>query len=227
MLLAHLGGLPNWRSRLSFEATNYEELFGSDDSLQFVGDPDTDYRYSGEGYVLLQQVVEQVTGNSLGALAVEMVFAPLAMTRSSFLFDDDIQTNASKGHDRGMNPDKWMISMELASSTLHTTAPDLAAFGVHLASGLRSGEYYSAMAEPEVTVERPGGVALSWGLGMGVVSDDLGKYMYHGGNNVIFIADFIYGFEENLGYVLLTNSANGSAVVESVERRVFGRDIPR
>ena len=49
----------------------------------------------------------------------------------------------------------------------------------------------------------------------------------HGGNNVIFIADFIYGVEEDLGYVLLTNSANGKRMVEPIERRVYGRDLGR
>ena len=44
---------------------------------------------------------------------------------------------------------------------------------------------------------------------------------------MIFIADFIYGVEENLGYVLLTNSANGQQMVKAVERRVFGRDLHR
>ena len=59
------------------------------------------------------------------------------------------------------------------------------------------------------------------------MTDAHGTYVYHGGNNVIFIADFIYGFEENLGYVLLTNGANGAAIVESIEQRVFGKDVPR
>ena len=49
--------------------------------------------------------------------------------------------------------------------------------------------------------------------------------MYHGGNNVIFIADLIYGVEEDLGYVLLTNSANGSEMVGALEQRVFGRRL--
>ena len=69
--------------------------------------------------------------------------------------------------------------------------------------------------------------AIHRGLGMGVMFDGTSRYMYHRGNNVIFIADFIYGFEENLGYALLTNSANGTEMVEMVEQRIFGRDIPR
>lgn len=227
MLLAHLGGLPNWRSRINFEATNYEELFGPNDTLQFVAAPGTEYRYSGEGYVLLQQVVEHATGRALNSLAQEMVFDPLEMPRSSFLFDDAMQANAASGHHRDARADKWVISMALASSTLHTTAPDLAAFGIHLASDIRRGAYYAALSEPAASLATRDDWAVSWGLGLGIATRGDSTYMFHGGNNVIFIADFIYGFEENLGYALLTNSANGQAMVEAVEGHVFGRPIPR
>ena len=83
------------------------------------------------------------------------------------------------------------------------------------------------LAARAVTVETVGDVELGWGAGLGLVIDGARRYVDHGGNNVIFIADFIYGVEENLGYVLLTNSANGPGMVEAVERRVFGRDLPR
>ncbi len=78
-----------------------------------------------------------------------------------------------------------------------------------------------------MTVDSVDNVERSWGLGLGIVTDGPRRYVYHGGNNVIFIADFIYGVEENLGYVLLTNSSNGRQLVEAVERRVFGRDVRR
>lgn len=227
MLLAHLGGLPNWRARINFSATRYEELFDPEQQLQFIADPGTEYRYSGEGYVLLQQVVEQLAQRGLDALARETVFAPLGMTHSGFLYDDTMKANASKGHDRELRPDKWVISLPLASSTLHTTAVDLAKFGIHLASGIRRNEYYAALAQPAADVASHDGWEIRWGLGLGLASDGSRRYMYHGGNNVIFMADLIYGFEENLGYALLTNSANGAAMIEMVEQRIYGRDIPR
>ena len=59
---------------------------------------------------------------------------PLGMARSSFLFDAEIRANYSLGHDGKGHPDKWEIALPLASSTLHTTASDLARFGAHLAS---------------------------------------------------------------------------------------------
>ena len=227
ILLTHRGGLPNWRSRINFDAASYSELFASDDTLRFVADPDTEYRYSGEGYVLLQRIVEERTGKSLNELARDRVFEPLGMTRSSFLFDAEMRRNYSLGHDRDGSPDKWEIHLTLASSTLHTTASDLAKFGAHLASEIRASGPYSQLATPAVTVDTVDAVTRSWGLGLGIVTDGPRRYVYHGGNNVIFIADFIYGVEENLGYVLLTNSANGRRLVEAVERRVFGRDVRR
>ena len=227
VLLTHRGGLPNWRSRLNFDAQSYSELFAPDDRLEFVIDPDTEYRYSGEGYVLLQRVVEETTGKGLNELARERVFEPLGMTRSSFLFDEETRRNHSLGHDRESTPDKWEIHLPLASSTLHTTASDLARFGAHLATQIRDRGPYATLATPAVTVRRDGELEHSWGLGLGIVTDGPRRYIYHGGNNVIFIADFVYGVEENLGYVLLTNSSNGQDLIEAVERRVFGRDIRR
>jgi hypothetical protein len=77
----------------------------------------------------------------------------------------------------------------------------------------------------EVDETDDGAVVHGWGQGLGVVTDGGRRYIYHGGNNVIFIADFIYGVEENMGYVLLTNSSNGRQMVEALELRVFGRDL--
>ena len=231
ILLTHLGGLPNWRSRINFAAQSHSELFAPDDTLAFVLDPGTEYLYSGEGYVLLQRIVEELTGKSLVELARERVFEPLGMARSSFLFDAEMRTNYSLGHDGEGVPDKWEIALPLASSTLHTTAADLATFGAHLASEIQESGLYSELGTPAVTIDEAdeaaggGEVVQGWGPGLGVVTDGGRRYVYHGGNNVIFIADFIYGVKEDLGYVLLTNSSNGPRMVEAVERRVFGRNL--
>jgi CubicO group peptidase (beta-lactamase class C family) len=227
LLLTHRGGLPNWRSRLNLDAQSDAELFGPDDRLEFVLDPDTEYRYSGEGYVLLQRVVEEKTGKRLTELARQIVFDPLGMTSSSFRFNEDTRRNHASGHDGEGVADKWELGVALASSTLHTTAADLAKFGAHLASQIREQGPYAALATPAVTVATAGDLVQSWGPGLGIVTAETHRYVYHTGNNVIFIADFIYGIDENLGYVLLTNSANGPRMIKAVEQRLFGRDLRR
>ena len=94
-----------------------------------------------------------------------------------------------------------------------------------LGSEIRAGGPYSRLATAAVTVDTVGDMDRSWGPGLGIVMDGPRRYVYHGGSNVIFIADFICGVEENLGYVLLTNSANGQQMVKTVERRLCGRDL--
>jgi CubicO group peptidase (beta-lactamase class C family) len=225
MLLSHQGGLPNWRTRINLDASTYGELFGPQDTLRFVADPGEEYRYSGEGFVLLQRVIEVVTAETLGSLAESRVFQPLGMPRTRFSFDEVAEQDHAVGHARDGKPNKFGLRVTLASSTLHTTAADLARFGARLAEGVSQRGDLAALIEPRVTVEEHDEARLSWGLGLGVIDTRTGRYFFHGGNNVIFIADFIYGVEEDLGYVLLTNSANGTAMVTAVEERVFGRRL--
>ena len=51
MLMSHTSGFPNWRS------------FNDDRKLNIAFEPGSRYAYSGEGLVLLQLVVETITGN--------------------------------------------------------------------------------------------------------------------------------------------------------------------
>jgi CubicO group peptidase (beta-lactamase class C family) len=222
LLLAHLGGLPNWRARMRFEATRYEDMFASDQHLTFRQDPGAGYLYSGEGFVLLQRFVEARTGRTLQDLATERVFGPLGMDRSSFLYDDAMRTDAASGHNRDGEPDKWLLGLALSSSTLHTTATDLAAFGAFLARETGDGGSLEAMAESAVSVGQTGDVSVDWGLGIGIASTPRGRFLYHGGNNVIFIAELLWSEVDQLGYAILTNSANGRQLLEPIQERLFG-----
>jgi len=227
MLLSHQSGLPNWRTRINLNATTFDELFGPEDTLRFVTDPGGEYRYSGEGFVLLQRAVESMTSRSLESLARAMVFDPLGMARTGFSFDGRAEADYAFGHTRDGSPDKWGLRAPLSSSTLHTTGGDLGRFGARLATGISEGGDLESLVEPHIVVSTSERQTLSWGLGLGVVDTPTGRYVYHGGNNVIFIADLIYGVEEDLGYVLLTNSANGPGMVTALEERVYGRRLGR
>lgn len=55
---------------------------GIDKNIYF--DPGTQFSYSGVGYIYLQQVIETVTGEKFETVAQSYVFAPLAMTSSTF-----------------------------------------------------------------------------------------------------------------------------------------------
>ena len=114
IVLSHRTGFPNWRN---------------DDGLPIYFTPGTRFSYSGEGYIYLQKVVEQITGKPLNDYMTEAVFKPLGMTSSSYIWRPTFDALTASGHDENGKPtDKWKPDEAGAASTLNTTAKDYALF---------------------------------------------------------------------------------------------------
>jgi CubicO group peptidase (beta-lactamase class C family) len=60
--------------------------------------PGSDFLYSGVGYLYLQEVIEQVTGQPLDEVANALVFEPLGMTSSSFANNPETRLHLANGH---------------------------------------------------------------------------------------------------------------------------------
>ena len=86
-VLTHSTGLTNWR-------------FQPNLPLESTFEPGTRWRYSGEGFVLLQRVVEKISGRPIAEHMRTAVLEPLGMTQSSFAWSPEIQSLAALGHDR-------------------------------------------------------------------------------------------------------------------------------
>ncbi len=85
-------------------------------------DGTTEFRYSGGGYVIVQQAIEDVTGESFERVAQEVVFKPLAMSDSTFE-----QPPPESLAERAARAD-WNLYPELAAAGLWSTPRDLATF---------------------------------------------------------------------------------------------------
>ncbi|HEU4464208.1 MAG TPA: serine hydrolase domain-containing protein [Gemmatimonadota bacterium] len=81
--LAHTTGLPNWR-------------FDPQAPFELQAEPGARWGYSGEGYVLVQRAVEAASGRGYESLANELVFQPLAMTSSTFLWRADFSERIAR-----------------------------------------------------------------------------------------------------------------------------------
>ncbi len=75
IILSHQTGFPNWRWQKK------------DHRLSFESDPGSKYGYSGEGYEYLRKAVENRFRKSLEVLAEEMVFQPLGMDDTSYIWN--------------------------------------------------------------------------------------------------------------------------------------------
>ena len=84
------------RHLLSHSSGLGDDLLFMDKNIVF--EPGSDFLYSGIGFLYVQEVIEQLTGNSLEKTAQEYVFNPLVMSSSSFVNDTSVMNHIANGH---------------------------------------------------------------------------------------------------------------------------------
>ena len=212
MVLTHSPGFPNWRPR------------GGE--LTIDREPGTEFSYSGEGFVFLQMAVMQLTGEPLDQLARRLVFEPLGMTSSSYLWQEEFEEVVALPH----GPDGELLDKNKpqpgrgnAAASLHTTAPDFARFMTAIMTGAGlTDSTAAAMLTPQIEVD-PG---LAWGLGIGLQDTEEGKAFWHWGDNMAYKAYTITYPADRIGVVWFTNSENGHSILGSMLASTLGGDHP-
>lgn len=136
MALNHTSGLPNWASG----------------PLPLDGAPGAAWRYSGEGYMLLQRAVEAVSGQPLDAFMRAQVFAPLGMQHSGFVWHRDMAGRLLPGTKANGKPRSTLQLTEASAAfTLYSTAADLGKF---LAAVLGDNALLARTTAAPVSVDR-------------------------------------------------------------------------
>jgi CubicO group peptidase (beta-lactamase class C family) len=95
--------------------------------------PGSKWRYSGGGYLVMQQMMIDVTGQSFADYMHDAVLGPLGMSSSTFAqpLPESLASRAATGFvgaPRRALEGRWRIKPELAAGGLWTTAGDLARF---------------------------------------------------------------------------------------------------
>jgi CubicO group peptidase (beta-lactamase class C family) len=123
-----------------------------DQKLQIHFDPGTRFSYSGEGFILLQFVIEhgktsQGLGLDVGDLS-NANFVRLGMTRTSLVWRPDFASNVADGwNDQGQAQEHDHRSKVRAAGSMDTTISDLPKF----AAALVRGDGLSAASRAEIT----------------------------------------------------------------------------
>ncbi len=193
MVLSHTSGLPNW----------------SNENLSFAFRPGSSWGYSGEGFMLLQQVAERITGEEVDQLMRRLIFEPLKMTSSEFRWSPAISTRLVPGTSASGQPRQLNFPEAIVPSSLYTTAGDYAKFITAL---LADAEILRLTTTTPVTVD--GRLGLEWGLGWGLERGSDGLNLWHWGSNPGYRSFVMVSMKSGNGIVILTDSERGLAVAE-------------
>ncbi len=183
--------------------------------------PGSAWRYSGGGYVVMQQLLEDVTGKPFPKLMQEMVLGPMGMTQSSYeqplpkaRLAEAAMPYQGDGKPVAGGPHTYP---EMAPAGLWTTPSDLARYAMEVQKSLagKSDRVLSAAtARQMLTADKN-----HWGLGPGVSGSQDHPYFTHGGANEGFRCNFI-AYENGDGAFIMTNSDNGGQLAEEVFRAI-------
>jgi CubicO group peptidase (beta-lactamase class C family) len=188
--------------------------------------PGSRFRYSGGGYVVAGQAVEDVTGTSFPELIRERVLRPIGMDNSTYEqpLPDSLFHGAGSGYYASgvAVPGRHHIYPEIAAAALWTTASDVARFLIELQLSLH-GESNKVLsrANAELLLTE---VKRDYALGFDLWTYKGQPYFGHGGANDGFRSKMIAHRTDGHGVVILTNSDHGLELSESIIELVGRRE---
>ncbi|MCU7618874.1 class A beta-lactamase-related serine hydrolase [Chryseobacterium sp. PBS4-4] len=210
MILSHQTGFPNWRWQKT------------DKKLSFEFDPGTKYQYSGEGFEYLRKAIENKFHKSLKDLAKEMIFQPLKMDDTSYIWNEKRDSDRIViGYDKnGKKYDIVKNTKANAADDLITSVEDYSKFLISVMNNdLLSKTVFEDLKTKQIKTKE------NKFFGLGFEIYDLGNNeiaLSHGGtdkgvNTIVFILP-----KTKQGLVIFTNVDDGYKVYESIINRYFG-----
>ncbi len=213
-----------------------------DRKLHIHFEPGTRYSYSGEGFVLLQFVIEhgrkqQGLGLNVGELT-QANFSRLGMSRTSLMWRDDFAANLADGwNDQGKPEEHDSRSKVRASGSMDTTISDFAKFTAALVrgDGLSSAsraemtkpqlhitsahQFPTLLPDLPVTVQRKD---LYAGLGVVVFDGPQGHGFYKGGHDSGTANTMVCLEDSQRCVVILSNDVRAEAGFADLVKFILG-----
>lgn len=232
MCLSHTTGFQNWRWIPRPNDPKNKKI------LKIYFEPGMQYSYSGEGMMLLQYVIEHITGKGLEELAREKVFEPLQMKNTSYLWQERFEDKYSNGHTTEQSVIKKDKRDEAgAAGSIETNLIDYSIFLQHMI------ELYKEDSEIAQRIFKPNfrirtktqfgplsleesnendRIKLSYGLGWGLLQSPFGFGAFKEGHGEGFQHYTIIFPEREIGVAMISNSDNAESIFKELLEITIG-----
>jgi D-alanyl-D-alanine-carboxypeptidase/D-alanyl-D-alanine-endopeptidase len=213
-LATHSSGLPRLPPGLAeherFDPSDPYAHFGEAELFEALGRTETPTggtpAYSNFGFMLLAYLLSRAAGTTFGELLEERIFAPLEMSGTAIVLDQEQQRRFVKGHEELGEPvPHWNNGLPGAGG-IRSSASDLASFIAH---NLRPED--GPLGGPLEEAQRPRAkedAQHEVGLGWQVLNKDGEQYVWHNGGTGGFGSFLGFHPGSGAGIVMLTNSTH-------------------
>jgi CubicO group peptidase (beta-lactamase class C family) len=181
--------------------------------------PGTKFAYANGGYLVLELLLEDVTGETFAHFMKHAVLDPIGMKESTF--DAQLLSNwasrAANGYwedgKTGVTPGKF-VEPNLAAGGLWTTPTDLARFLVEIQREYKGTSHKVLHLQTVQMLAKPG--LVNWGLGFRVGGSPDNPVLSHEGS-AAFQDDMLIYLHGN-GFVVMTSGGGGGTVADELIR---------
>jgi CubicO group peptidase (beta-lactamase class C family) len=213
IVLSHQTGFPNWR------------YMNESKKLDFKFKPGTQYSYSGEGMEYLRKALEKKFHKTLDQLADELIFKPLKMNDTKFIWNDitDVSRYAINYDNKGNAYEPVKNKVANAADDLLTTIQD---YGTFLCS-VMNGDGLSKKVFEEMSSHQVAQKKKDKYFGLGFEIYDLGNDNYalsHGGADQGVQTLFFLLPKTKQGLIIFTNVDDGYKVYEKLLLNYLGEN---
>lgn len=175
------------------------------------GVPGLAHQYSGGGYLVLQQLLEDVTGRSFADLAGELVLGPAKMTAATYAQPD--LSAVAPAHLEGKAV-AWRVYPELATGGLWCTPADLVRFAQAIQAAVAGDA--GALLPQKLALEMVTPQVEGWGLGLMLSGRGMHRRFGHGGDNYGYQCKLIGTVTGRKAVAVMTSSDPSLLVIWSL-----------
>lgn len=127
-LLHHTSGIRDYENLFSKKGLTNQDVINwlfNLKNLDFI--PDSQFKYSNSGYIILAQIIEKVSGKSYPDFIREQIITPLKMNNTYVYESNTVIQNRASGYNKQKKPDDYSI-LTTGDGGIYSTPEDLYKF---------------------------------------------------------------------------------------------------
>jgi CubicO group peptidase (beta-lactamase class C family) len=227
-LLSHTSGLDRqlWSEYLEKDSipTFKQMLNGEkpsvDQELQFFNEPGKGRRYSNTGYLIVGELIADVSGQSFADAVDQLVFKPCGMTNSSFQqpLPGNLRNRIATGYSGNLRPFPHKIYPFGGAGAIWTTPDDLGKFVISLMKDYKTDSHIILSKEMSKNVFNKGEDKDQLAFSLWTYKDDI--VFRHTGHSLGFTS-FIFGsVDKEQAVIVMSNGENTQDLFDHIQRAV-------